>query len=180
MEEGRGCGGEGNEMIQASIEEIRAKAHELHEADAQWHFHMLTPDCSLNHQGKYAFIVEQTDEPASYVYVSDQAEKDLDQELLPLLHGSEVLDESVTGSGYQASDVIKAMIKRAKELNDQDIEWHHHMLFPDCQFNTHPGKFVLMLEDPQTKEVLESVTEQEPIGDLQQIEPLFAGKAHND
>lgn len=163
-------------MIQASIDEIRTKAHELHDTNAEWHFHMLTPDCSLNHQDQYAFIVERTDEPVSYVYVSDQAEKELDQELLPLLHGDEVLEEKAADSTYEPSDVVKSIIKRAGELNEQGVEWHHHVLFPTCQFNTHPGKFVLMLEDPQTKEVLESVTDQEPIGDLQQIEPLFVGK----
>lgn len=164
-------------MIQASIDEIRAKANEFHEAGTEWHFHMLTPDCALNEKGRYAFILEEPDATTSYVFVSDQAEKDLDQELLPLLHGDEVLDASTAGSDYEPSDVVKAIIKRAQELNDKGVEWHHHMLFPACQFNTHPGKFVLMLEDPQTKEVLESVTDQEPIGDLQQIEPLFTGKA---
>jgi hypothetical protein len=47
------------------------------------------------------------------------------------------------------------------------------MLFPGCQFNSHPTQFTLMLEDGQTGQALESVTNEEPVNDLKQIEPLF-------
>ena len=95
---------------------------------------------------------------------------------LPLLHGSEVFDDVAKRSDHQPSTIVQAILKRAKELNEKGIAWHHHMLFPDCQFNSHPGKFCLMLEDPETGKTYESVTDQEPIFDLQQIEPLYTAQ----
>ena len=50
------------------------------------------------------------------------------------------------------------------------------MLFPDCAFNKNKGKWALILEDPQSKEILESVTDHEPKEDLKQIETLFYGQ----
>ena len=165
-------------MTEVSYEAVRSKAHELHESKADWHFHILTPECALNDQERYAFVVEQVEPPASWVYFSGRVEKELDQELLPLLHGDEVMNHEATSTSYQPSDVVSSMVKRASELNEQGTEWHHHMLFPGCQLNTHPGQFALVFEDPQTKVALESVTDHEPINDLKQIEPLFVGKAN--
>jgi hypothetical protein len=65
------------------------------------------------------------------------------------------------------------MVWRAKELNGQGVEWHHHMLFPGCAFNKHGQKFTLVFEDPEKHAVIENVTEEEPTGDLKLIEKLF-------
>ena len=56
---------------------------------------------------------------------------------------------------------------------EEGIPWHHHMLFPDCIFNKHKGKWNIVFEDTDSEEVLESVTDTEPISDLRAIEALY-------
>jgi len=158
------------DMRAATTKEIEEKAR-LHSAKGlKWHFHMLSPECLLNDKGQYAFILERAGE-ASLVHYSDKMEMVLRSQLLPLLHGSEVL--VAEDSKYQPSKTVRAIISRAKQLNAAGVEWHHHVLFPDCIFNKHAPNWVLMFEDKQRGKILESMTEAEPIEDLKQIEPLF-------
>jgi hypothetical protein len=133
----------------------------------------LTPTCNFNETLQYAFILEAPDQKISLVHYSDRAEKVLGQELSPLLHGAKVLNQETTDSSYRPSKIVKEMIDNAKSLNEQGIEWHHHVLFPGCRFNTHSPQFTLVFEDPHTTTVLENVSDTEPTNDLKQIEALF-------
>lgn len=163
-------------MKELPLKDIRAKALQSHEDNIKWHFHILTPTCSLNEKSEYAFVLECPDQHEAYVHYSDQAEKVLGQELAPLLHGAKVLNQETTSEGYEPSNTVSKIIARAKSLNEQDAEWHHHMLFPGCQFNTHSPQYVLMFEDSQAGETLESLSHEEPTNDLKQIEGLFYNK----
>ena len=156
-----------------TLEQIRQQARAYHNAKRTWHFHILAPNCVLNKDSRYVFMLECPGQQQVLVHHSNQAEKALGQELLALLHGNEVLQQATTSTTYQSSPEISAIIAKAEILNEQGVAWHHHMLFPGCQFNKHPSQFTLVLEDGQSGQMLESVTNDEPINDLKQIEPLF-------
>ncbi|HEY1645631.1 MAG TPA: hypothetical protein VGF75_04600 [Candidatus Saccharimonadales bacterium] len=160
-------------MEPATLDEIKAKAHELHDNGVKWHFHILTPTCILNEKQSYVFILECPDQNLTIVHYSNQAEKKLGQELSPLLHGSTVLDQGTTDIDYRPSEIVTRIVQRAKSLNRQSIEWHHHVLFPDCRFNKNSPKFTLVFEDPEEGETLESLSNEEPTNDLKQIEGLL-------
>lgn len=151
------------------------KAKEFSIQKKSWHFHILTPGCLFNTNPDYALILEIPSDGRILVNYSKEKPMEAGKELVKLLHGSDVVQKtpsvSVTSPGG-----IKKILGRASQINARGDFWHHHLLFPDCTFNKNPGKWTLILEDPQTKEILESVTENEPKEDLKQIETLFYGQ----
>jgi hypothetical protein len=152
---------------------IRQKALEHYEAGLTWHFHVMTPNCMFNEQPKYALLLETP--TGTVVHYSDSAEPvtKLGKELAPLAHKADVLQRASAPKGYAPSPAVGQIIARAKELNAKQVEWHHHVTFAGCQFNKGGHKFTLVLEDPESGKTLESVSDEEPINDLRQIEPLF-------
>jgi len=160
-------------MQELSLEEIRTKAFQFHENNTVWHFHILTPKCKFNKKSLYAFVLEGEDGAQRFIHYSKLPPNDLGKELAPLAHKSKVLDQKTTDVDYIPSETIKKIIDRARELNQQSIEWHHHVTFPGCQFNTNNSRFTLIFEDPETGDTIENASEKEPINDLKQIEPLF-------
>jgi hypothetical protein len=163
-------------MQELPLKDIQTKAHQLHDEGLKWHFHILTPTCSLNDKPQYAFVLECPERQLATVYYSDRAEKELGQELSPLLHGTKILNKDTAETDYVPSETVEKIIKRAQALNAQDFEWHHHVLFPSCRFNKHSPKFTLVFEDPQAGDALESLSDTEPTNDLKQIESLFYKK----
>lgn len=163
-------------MSEDQLEKIRKKARSYHSSGTKWHFHLLTPSCVLNKTDKYVFILECPHRQEQLAHYSDWAEKELAEELSPILHGKVVLDKKPTDRKYKPSSAIQKIIDRAKALNRQNIEWHHHILFPDCQFNTNSPKFTFLFEDPETGDKIESLSDEEPTNDLKLIEPLFFKK----
>lgn len=97
---------------------------------------------------------------------------DAGKELVKLLHGSDVVQETPPTLSPGKSN-IQEILDRVRNIHERGEFWHHHMLLPDCIFNKNKGKWTLILEDPQTKGVLESVTDCEPKEDLKQVETLF-------
>jgi hypothetical protein len=158
-------------MTEASLNDIQSKAKEYHQAGVTWHFHIMSPVCLYNTADKFAFILEGPQ--AVYIHYSAKAEKELGQELAPLLHGKKVLDSTSTDTDYSPSPEVAHIVERAVRLNKNGQTWHHHMLFPSCVFNQYKPKYVLLLEDPETSELLTSLSDAEPTNDLKQIESLF-------
>lgn len=158
--------------IDASVVDILQKAKELSRQKKSWHFHILTPGCLLNSHPDYALILEVPSDDQTFVDYSKERPMEVGKELVKLLHGGDVVQDAPLAS-TAASDGIKKILERASRINARGDFWHHHMLFPDCTFNKNPGKWTLILEDPQAKEILESVTGNEPKEDLKQIETLF-------
>jgi hypothetical protein len=158
-------------MQEITREEIQTKALAFNHAGEKWHFHVLLPNCTFNKKPLNAFVLEGPDE--KYVYYSQDSVSDLGKELAPLAHKADVLNSRATQPGYHPSDMIQKIISRAKELNKEGIRWHHHVTFPGCQYHDGSKGFVLVFEDPITSDLLKSHTEEEPINDLKQIEPLF-------
>jgi hypothetical protein len=158
-------------MIDISLNEIQDKAKDYHQKGVMWHFHIMSPACIYNKNDKFAFVLEGPE--AAYTHYSDKAEKELGQELAPLLHGEKILDPASTDAGYSSNPEVARIIERAEMLNDHGQTWHHHMLFPNCIFNQHKPQYALVLEDPETGELLTSLSDTEPTNDLKKIESLF-------
>jgi len=164
-------------MIEESIEAVVRTAELASASSKKWHFHILSPTCCFNQQGKqYALLVEiPADQETFIAYCADRPAEQ-GKKLVALLHGAKVLQG--TGSAIQATHEITAsIIARARNLNSRGIQWHHHMLFPDCALNPSPGKWTLLFEDPETGEKLSAVYDSEPLNDLQQVEALFYAQA---
>ncbi len=68
---------------------------------------------------------------------------------------------------------IKRVVELAEQWQSEGKKWHFHMLFPDCIFNKHKGKWKIVFEDKDSEDVLESVTDTEPLSDLRAIEALY-------
>ncbi len=157
-------------MIETTIEDIMAKARELQAQGKDWHFHMLIPGCGFNKKrDRHAFVLEDETDGVAYVNYSGHWQKEQGKELVSMLHGKKIVAESTE---QIADETINKILARAKELNEQGVHWHHHMLFPNCLYSKHPGKWVIIFEDPDGG-TLESVSDDEPKESLRQIEVLY-------
>lgn len=160
-------------MIELTIQELVKKAKELHTQGKKWHFHMLTPDCMFNQRkDKHAFVLENTTDSGVFVTYSDRRYMKEGQELVKLIHGESILDKNRQDSGKEDRS-MNVMLERARELNEKGIHWHHHMLFPDCIFNKHKGKWCIVFEDKEKNKIYECISEEEPLESLRKIEVLY-------
>jgi len=156
-----------------NVEGIRVLARQFSQAGKAWHFHILTPDCMLNDTGMYALILENTTDHTEQAVYSEEPYMGIGEELVKLLHGSDVVRAESDSNPIPPSAQVSEMLVRAKALSAKGIFWHHHMLFPGCKYNTHGNNYVLIFEDAETGKKLESISESEPKADLQYIESLF-------
>ena len=156
-----------------SIKRVVELAEQWQSERKEWHFHMLTPDCVFNERNdKYAFVLENRSDQDTYVAYSDFGYMEEGKRLSQLMYGEEFVRESREPENPGNSSVGRILAK-TKELTEKGIPWHHHMLFPDCIFNKHKGKWNIVFEDHDSEDVLESVTDTEPIPDLRAIEALY-------
>ncbi|MEK7079593.1 MAG: hypothetical protein AAB929_05980 [Patescibacteria group bacterium] len=156
-----------------SIEEIKKLAEQYSIKGNKWHFHILTPQCQLNTENKYALILENATNNKTHVCYSEKPYMDIGKELVQLLHGKDVMKSQTEMKEVPPSSGVKKLLARAKELNKQGKFWHHHMLFSHCLFNKNDGKWTIIFEDQERSEIIESITASEPKTDLQYIESLF-------
>jgi hypothetical protein len=160
-------------MKKVSVGEIKKKARELAERDKKWHFHILTPECQLNETKDYALVLESVGDAEALVSYSDKPYMGVGEELVKLLHGDDIVKNKKEEKKSPPSPQVEKLLKRAKELTKKGVFWHHHMLFPGCRYNKHGDKWVIVFEDVERGEIIESVTDNEPKSDLQHIEGLF-------
>ena len=155
-------------MIETSAEQILAKAVELSRAKTKWHFHMLSPNCVFNTaKERHALILESSDEVyLSYSFENTEAGKTL----VKLLHGNKILEEKQKEKNLENS-AVSEIVKKARELNEKKIPWHHHFLFPECVFNTEKPLWKIIFESKG--EFLETSFTKDPKDDLGRIELLF-------
>jgi hypothetical protein len=157
-------------MRATSIEEIMNKAREFNAHGKKWHFHMLTPDCMFNERkDKHAFVLENETDDEVFVTYSDERYMEQGKELVEMLHGTSI----TKGKCASEDENMELMLRKAKELNEGGISWHHHMLFPNCIYNKHKGKWCIVFEDKEQNRVIESVSDKEPTADLSKIEKLY-------
>ncbi len=156
-----------------SVEEIKKLAEQYSTWGNKWHFHILTPQCQLNTENKYALILENATNNKTYVCYSKEPYMSIGKELVQLLHGKDVMKSQTEMKVVPPSSCVKKLLARARELNEQGKFWHHHMLFPYCMFSKNNGKWSIIFEDQERNEIIESITDKEPKTDLQYIESLF-------
>lgn len=156
-----------------TADEIKQLAKHCASEHKKWHFHILTPECQLNTSGKYALVFENLTDKKSHVVYSTEPYMDVGKELVSLLHGADVVNDEAKQKSSAPSEQVSALLQRAKELMRKKIFWHHHMLFPGCTYNTHGNTWVIVFEDSETGERIESISAQEPTSDLRHIEGLF-------
>ena len=66
----------------------------------------------------------------------------------------------------------KEIVEIAKQYNKDGVLWHNHFLAVKCIYNT-SGKFQVILENEQTREVYFSNFEKQPTDTLKLLEDLF-------
>ncbi len=157
-------------MQEVSLNELKDRALSLHHDGSVWHFHILTPGCKFNDSDMYAFVLEDITASSRFVHYSKTAASDLSAELAPLLHGGDVFNST---QATKQSVEVEAMCARAAVLNQAGIQWHHHVLFPGCQYNANDPRYTLVFEDSETGSTLVSISDSEPIAALSVLEPLF-------
>jgi len=160
-------------MKETTIEEVEKKASLWQSQGKRWHFHMLTPDCTFNKRNdKHAFVLENRTDNETYAVYSDKRYMETGQKLVKMIHGDKILGKSKENAG-STNENIKTILKKAKELTEKGVQWHHHMLFPDCIFNKHPGKWNITFEDRENNSIIEALYDKEPVNDLREIEILY-------
>lgn len=153
--------------------QLKQIARQYAEQGKNWHFHILTPKCQLNEVDKYAIVLENTTDNEFYVVYSEDPQMEIGQELVALLHGKDVIKKASSKDSVSPSEQVQRLLDRAKQLTTKGVFWHHHTLFPGCKYNKHVGKWVIVFEDQEKGEIIESLTDDEPKSDLQYIEGLF-------
>lgn len=158
-------------MKEVSIEEIETIARTLAREKKLWHYHLLTPTCRFNIAKKHAFVVENNTDGIYFVYYSETPAMELGKKLLSVLHGDDILAKSVETAAISPS--TEKILKKAEQLNAKGKYWHHHVFFPVCTYNNHPGKWNITFEDQEHGTVLESLNETNPKQDQTEIERLY-------
>lgn len=156
-------------MQEITIGQAREKASSWQEQRKAWHFHVLFPNCIFNtRKDRYAMVLENRMDGETYVIYSDDGFAKFSQELLKMNYGNDILKAHAGGTAQEKPDnPLFAHIKRFKQ---NKIPWHHHMLFPDCILNDHPGKWNIVLEGSGEPQVYNALYDEDPLDDLSRIE----------
>jgi len=67
-----------------------------------------------------------------------------------MLYGEEIVSESQEPEN-PSNSTAERILAKTKELTEKDIHWHYRILFPDCIFNKHKGKWNIVFEDVTSK-----------------------------
>ncbi|MDE1851645.1 MAG: hypothetical protein KGH69_03080 [Candidatus Micrarchaeota archaeon] len=146
-------------------------ARQLKRNGSQWHWHLLGARCAFNrHKGRFAIVLEDSRSRTNYVCLFSKKPKREAKTLANMAYGKGFMDKKGAGRHNPRFDAI---IRRAKELSAQGIEWHHHHLNPECVFNYRKGKDCIILEDPVRKRTMVAVYKGKPMRDLTRLEKLF-------
>jgi hypothetical protein len=160
-------------FIEASEQELLTIGETLHRKSAHWHLHVLTPECTLNTRASHAIVLEDTDQGRHYIAYSEYPMPETALRLASFVHGDSATQPPAENEPDPESPVVQEMMSRAKVLMAEGKHWHHHIFFPTCIFNPHPGKWTMIFEDPLKHETLTSVTDGRPDKDIGITERLF-------
>lgn len=142
-------------------------------AGKHWHSHVLSPGCVHNpFDGHYAVVVEDDAENITYIAEGTEAFPEADKVLVKMLHGDDILDPAAAKGGSEAAkdSLLLAHILR---LQEKGLRWHHHMHFPGCAFNPHPGKWSIGVESPGA--FYAEAFDDEPVDTLREVEVIYFG-----
>ena len=160
-------------MKEISIKELQEHAKICNHNKHSWHIHLLTPDCDFNNgKDKHAFILENGTKAETYVTYSNKRLLKVGKSLAKMLLGEGIL-KRVSKKSPIHNKTTEKIIQRAKDLNKKNMLWHHHILFPDCIFNKHSRKWVIVFEDKEKHQILEALYDEKPLEDLRELEILY-------
>lgn len=160
-------------MKNINIGKLMSIAKKLHSEGKNWHFHILVPTCIFNLQkDKHAFILENVKDKQIFVSYSRNRYLKHGKELVKLIYGPSIINNRYSKT-RMTNRKIKIILERAKRLNELGIEWDHHLLFPECIFNKHKGKWCIVFEEPKKNRIIKSVYRHEPLEELRAIEILY-------
>lgn len=127
-----------------TLEDCLAIASKLHESGKKWHSHVLSPQgCKHNpFPDCYAIVVEDDSDGIAYIAQGDDTFPEVDKVFVKLLHGDDILD----ASALVGKDTDSLILDYVARLQGRGIKWHHHMHFPTCVFNPHPGEWSISIE----------------------------------
>lgn len=152
-----------------TLNQIREKAGDLQRDGQKWHVHVLFPGCIFNNQSnQFAFVLEDRSSDRTYVTYSDKGFAQISHELLKLRYGENILEKPAAESSQ--ADPASPLLNQCRELQQNHLPWHHHMLFPDCIFNEHPGKWNIVLEGGEAGLCINELYEEEPLAVLRELE----------
>ncbi|QKV20032.1 hypothetical protein [Oricola thermophila] len=170
---------DGSEVIHREIvyrivplDECLGLAESLALAGKRWHSHVLSPGCDFNPRpDRYALVIEDDTDDVTYLAYS-HGFPEVDKELVKMLHGDDILDASATSGGDNPEVAASTLLPRLREIDAAGANWHHHMHFPDCTFNPHPGKWSISVEDGAGNAFSE-VYDDEPVDVLREVEVIY-------
>ncbi|MDP3964404.1 MAG: hypothetical protein Q8Q20_01935 [bacterium] len=158
-------------MKEITLQEAVTAAKAWESEGQKWHFHMFTPDCLFNElNDKHSLVLENTNTTETLFCLTDERPFVIGKQLVELLHGKEITQSSAAAVSNPALNKILA---KAKTLNGAGQSWHHHLFFPDCQYNNQVGLWNIVMEAKSEGELLEASYQNEPIDDLRKVEELF-------
>lgn len=160
------------EKMDLTLGKAVKKAEEWCAQGKRWHFHMLAIGCKFNATEKHTLVIENTqDKEEASAYTAEKPIKE-GEKLVKLLHGKEIIGKQ-SAMKKLTNPVMQKIIERTRQLTAEKTAWHHHMLFPECKFNSRPGKWLILLEDPKTGKLIEAAYDEEPTEDLKQLETAY-------
>lgn len=160
-----------------ALDDCLSLAQGLARDGKHWHSHVLSPGCIQNpFAGVYALVIEDDHGQVPYIANSGTAFPEVDKDLVKMLHGADILDASKVATSLDNLPPSR-LLTHVQTLQADAVAWHHHMHFPRCAFNPHPGKWSISIESPDM--LVAEAFEAEPVDVLRQIEVLYFGNLNN-
>ena len=148
--------------------ECLALAQGLQAAGKEWHSHVLSPGCLHNpFPEAYAMVIENGSEGIAYMAEGAATFPEVDKVLVKMLHGEDIIDATKLASDPPPS----LLLHNLSWLQERRVPWHHHMHFPTCVFNPHPGRWAISVEAPDIS--MSEAYPDEPVEVLRQVEVLY-------
>jgi hypothetical protein len=150
-------------------EQCVAIGQALHEKGLKWHIHVLTPGCPHNpFDREYAMVIEDNSHHRAYI-ASSKDFPEADRVLVRLLHGDDILKADAVSTDA-SQKVASPLVAYVEQLELAGKPWHHHMHFPECIMNPHPGKWAISIDSDEPARA--ETFEQEPLEVLRQLEVM--------
>lgn len=160
----------GAEFRNIALGECLSLAQGLQAAGKKWHSHVLSPGCHHNpYPEAYAIVIEDDTDTIAYMAKGDATFPAVDKDLVRMLHGDDILE----ASAVTANPPRTLLIDHLHRLQERGLPWHHHMHFPSCTFNPHPGQWSISVEAPDC--FMSEAYADEPADVLRQVEVLYFG-----
>ncbi|ATN35982.1 hypothetical protein ACO34A_19435 [Rhizobium sp. ACO-34A] len=138
-----------------------------------WHSHVLSPGCAFNpNAGLYAIVVEDDSNGTTYLAPSETF-PEVDKQFVKMLHGDDILDAGHPESDNEQLRSRSPLLTRLMEVDARGVAWHHHMNFPQCAFNPHPGRWAITVESGEG--TFSEDYDEEPKDILRAVEVIYFG-----